>query len=103
MRLIILVALFVTSAVIATPLEPTFSSCLSSYSPVAPVASQLNVTAIYANLVAGIDASRLGLTGGGHNVLRVDLIGTTGEEVLGYNGTTNKLGKPKPVTSVRQA
>ena len=65
------------------------------------MATQLNISAIYANLIDGSDASKLGLTGGGHNVLRVDLIGTTGEEVLGYNGTTNKLGKRKPVTFVR--
>lgn len=53
----------------------------------------MNVTNIYANVVPGSEAARLKLVGNGHNVLRVDLIGVTGQEVLGYDNNTNKLGE----------
>lgn len=88
-----IIAFLVATCALATPLQPTFSSCLSSYPPVAPASSQLDITNIYANLVPGTQASQLGLVGGGHDVLRVDLIGTTGAEVLGYDNGTNKLGQ----------
>ncbi len=94
---LILLVIQVTS----TPLQPTFSSCLSSFPPVASGPGLLDVTNIYANLVTGAEASKLGLVGGGHEVLRVDLIGITGEEILGYDNSTNKLGEREQSYSIR--
>lgn len=89
----LLASFFLVATALATPFQPIFTSCLSSYPPVAPGTNQLNITTILANLVPGAEASRLGLIGGGANVLRVDLIGVTGSEVEGYDNTTNKLGE----------
>ncbi|WVF71606.1 hypothetical protein IAT40_006414 [Kwoniella sp. CBS 6097] len=87
-----LVPLFILAgSALATPLQPTFSSCLSSYSPVAQTQNQLDVTNVYASIVSGKDATAQGLAGNGHKVLRVDLVGTVGAEVVGYDNTTNKL------------
>ena len=86
---------FLATAILATPFQPTFSSCLSSY-PAIPGASQINVTNVYANLVSADEASKLGLSGDGHNVLRMNLIGVTGQEIVGYDNSTNKLGKRDP-------
>ncbi|WVQ99284.1 hypothetical protein IAU59_006416 [Kwoniella sp. CBS 9459] len=76
---------------LATPLQPTFSSCLSSFSPVAQAQNQLDVTNVYASIVSAKEAAEQGLAGSGHKVLRVDLVGTVGAEVIGYDNTTNKL------------
>lgn len=76
----------------ATPLQPTFSSCLSSYSPVASTSSRLDVQSVFANLVSGDESYRLGLQGGDVPTLRIDLVGVTGERIEGYDNETNKLG-----------
>lgn len=52
----------------------------------------LNVTDIYASIVRGDEAAVLELTGDGNTVLRANLIGKVGEEVVGYDNGTNKLG-----------
>ncbi|KAK8864265.1 hypothetical protein IAR55_001511 [Kwoniella newhampshirensis] len=83
--------LLLATCILATPLEPTFSSCLSSFSPVAAGASLLNITNVYAAIVSGEEARQQGLTGDAHAVLRVDLVGVTGAELVGYDNTTNKL------------
>ena len=96
--LLVLFALIVSAG--ASPLQPAFSSCLSSYPPVAAGSSRLNVTSIYANLASSSDASRLGLVSNGDRVLRIDVIGVTGEEVEGYNNDTNKLGEERRFAEV---
>ncbi|OCF36726.1 membrane protein [Kwoniella heveanensis CBS 569] len=83
--------LIVAGSALATPLQPTFSSCLSSFSPVAQSQNQLNVSNVYASIVSAKEATEQGLVGNGHKVLRVDLVGTVGAEVIGYDNTTNKL------------
>jgi hypothetical protein len=84
--------------ILASPLQPTFSLCESFYNP-APGISRFNVSNVYATLVSGERATQLGLPGNGVDVLRVDLIGNVGAELLGYDETTNKLGK-SPVASI---
>lgn len=80
------------SSVGATPLSASFSSCLGSYNAASDDA-RMTVTDVFANLVSGVEASRQGLIGEGHDVLRVDLVGSVGSTVIGYDNTTNKLGK----------
>ncbi|WVQ82236.1 hypothetical protein IAT38_004364 [Cryptococcus sp. DSM 104549] len=76
---------------LASPLQPKFTSCLSSFSPVAAGSNLLNVTDVYAEIIPGAKAAQLGLLGDGHDVLRLDLIGVTGAELAGYDNDTNKL------------
>lgn len=76
----------------AAPLQPTFSSCESNYNAAAGI-EQLNVTGVYANLVPGYRAAELGLAGEGSDVLRVDLVGVVGSQVIGFDESTNKLGE----------
>ncbi|WRT66219.1 uncharacterized protein IL334_003172 [Kwoniella shivajii] len=85
------ILLLTASYALGTPLKPTFTSCLSSYSPIAAGQDRLNVTDIYAEILPGDEAKRLGLTGDGHRVLRIDLVGVVGSEVTGYDNVTNKL------------
>ena len=51
------------------------------------------VSDVFANLVSGQEAQREGLIGDGHDVLRVDLVGTVGSDIAGYDNGTNKLGE----------
>nr|XP_019046138.1 membrane protein [Kwoniella bestiolae CBS 10118]OCF25068.1 membrane protein [Kwoniella bestiolae CBS 10118] len=83
--------LIIASYALATPLQAKFSSCLSSYSPVAASQNRMNVTEVFAQIVPADQARELGLTGDGHRVLRVDLVGVVGAEVSGYDNDTNKL------------
>ncbi|WWC89514.1 uncharacterized protein L201_004438 [Kwoniella dendrophila CBS 6074] len=83
--------LIIATATLATPLQPSFSSCLSSYSPVAAGQNRMNITNVYAEIVSAVEAKQLGLAGDGHKVLRMDLIGVVGSEVSGYDNDTNKL------------
>lgn len=80
-------------AALATPLRPTFSSCLSSYSPQAPEAARLSVSDVYATIVSEDEASEEGLQGNGVQVLRINLLGETSSELVGYDNDTNKLGE----------
>jgi hypothetical protein len=86
-------AIFSTSTIQATPLRPTFTSCLNSYQPVAPEAEQLRINDVLAAIVTGEEATEEGLQGGGVQVLRIDLIGESTTVLEGYNNDTNKLGK----------
>lgn len=81
---------------LATPLHPTFSSCLNSYLPQAPEAARLRVNDVYANIVPEQEASEEGLQGNGVQVLRINLIGETDSELVGYDNATNKLGQSSP-------
>ena len=76
----------------ATPLRPTFTSCLNSYQPVAPEAEQLRINDVLATVVTGQEASEEGLQGDGVQVLRIDLVGESASVLEGYNNDTNKLG-----------
>ncbi|KIR33629.1 membrane protein [Cryptococcus deuterogattii MMRL2647] len=92
--MLLLLLLFLSIAglcVQATLLQSTFSSCLFAYSPIAASENLLNVTQVFATLVPGNEAAELGLTGDGHDVLRLDLVGITGAELSGYDNSTNKL------------
>ncbi|KAL7421737.1 hypothetical protein Q5752_003508 [Cryptotrichosporon argae] len=89
LRLALLATLGLAAAV---PLQPTFTSCINDYAPVAAAAAQLNVSAIYAELVSGTESRALALNGAGYDVLRVDFVGTLQEELAGYDNTTGKLG-----------
>lgn len=92
MPLLLLLFLLIAGLYVqATPLQPTFSSCLFAHSPVAASENLLNVTQVFATLVPGNEATELGLTGDGHDVLRLDLVGVTGAELAGYDNSTNKL------------
>jgi len=84
--------LYLIPLVCSTPLSPAYSSCMSSYTPRASGQALLNVSNVFANLVPATQATLLGLDGGGHSVLRVDIIGETGTELSGYDNNTNKLG-----------
>jgi hypothetical protein len=75
----------------ATPYAAAYSSCISNFNAAAP-GDRMNLSAVYANLVDGGQAKQLGLIGDGTDVLRVDLIGTAGSEIVGYANDTNKLG-----------
>lgn len=86
------ILLLVAALASAAPLQPTFSSCESYYSPAAGI-NRLNVSSVYANLVSGSRAAQLGLAGEGSDVLRLDLIGEVGSQVLGFDESTNKLGQ----------
>lgn len=77
----------------AAVIQPTFTSCLDSYSPVAPAEAQLAVSAVYAELVGGDWSTARNLNGAGEDVLRFDLLGTSTQELSGYNSTTGKLGQ----------
>jgi hypothetical protein len=91
--LAILVLSLCSSTARAALLQPSYRSCLSSYSPIASGIGLLNVTGVYAELVSAQEAAKIGLQQGTQGVLRVDLIGVTGEEVVGYDNITNKLGR----------
>lgn len=80
------------AAASATPLQATFTNCESYYNAAAGI-NRLNVSAVYANLVPGSRAAQLNLAGDGSDVLRVDLVGSLGAEMLGFDETTNKLGR----------
>lgn len=79
------------SQVKGTPLSATYSSCLSGWNA-APINEQMVFDGVYALIVPGSEAARQGLIGDGHDVLRVDLMGTVGTQIDGYNNATNKLG-----------
>ncbi|OCF74818.1 membrane protein [Kwoniella mangroviensis CBS 8886] len=91
MFIYIFTILIIATTTLATPLQAKFSSCLSSYSPIAAGQNQMNVSDVYAQIVPADEARELGLTGDGHKVLRVDLTGVVGAEVSGYDNDTNKL------------
>jgi hypothetical protein len=78
---------------LATPLRPTFTSCLSSNPPVAAEADQLRINDVLASIVSGQEASTEGLQGNGVQVLRIDLIGESMSVLEGYDNVTNKLGE----------
>lgn len=78
---------------LATPLRPTFSSCLNSYAPQAPESARLAISDVLAKIVSSDEASEEGLQGNGAQVLRINLLGETQSELLGYDNATNKLGK----------
>ena len=78
---------------LATPLRPTFSSCLDSYSPQAPESARLVVSDVLANIVPADEAREEGLQGDGVQVLRINLMGDAGSELVGYDNATNKLGE----------
>lgn len=84
--------LLLASSVSATPLHPTFSSCLNSYAPQAPESARLNINDVYATIVSKQEAAEEGLQGDGVQVLRINLIGETDSELTGYDNDTNKLG-----------
>lgn len=91
-HLLPLLALGAASSASAALLQPTFSTCENYYNA-APGVNRLNVTNVYAEYVHGARARQLSLPGEGSDVLRVDLIGTVGSEVIGYDNGTNKLGE----------
>ncbi|TYJ52920.1 hypothetical protein B9479_006467 [Cryptococcus floricola] len=89
--LILAILLGTTLSAWATPLQPTFSSCLLETSPIAAAENLLDVNDVYASLVPGRQAKELELVGNGRDVLRLDLVGVTGAVLNGYDNTTNKL------------
>jgi hypothetical protein len=95
-----LLACMASVGVNATPLQASFSSCLGSYNA-ANDAQRMVVDSVLANFVDGRQATEQGLIGGGHDVLRVDLVGTVGSEVQGYDNTTNKLGTSRMTIRAR--
>lgn len=78
---------------LATPLRPTFTSCLDSYAPQAPESARLVVNDVLASIVSAEEANEEGLQGDGVQVLRINLIGETATDLLGYDNATNKLGE----------
>ena len=77
----------------STPLRPTLSSCLDQFSPIASESARVLVNDAFANLVSANDAKEQGLVEDGQSVLRVDLVGSAGQDIVGYDNVTNKLGK----------
>jgi hypothetical protein len=65
----------------------------------------LVISDVLANIVPAEEASEEGLQGNGVSVLRINLIGETGSELVGYNNDTNKLGEclEARVTELRAA
>jgi hypothetical protein len=75
----------------ATVLVPRFTSCLDTYSNLADVDDQLNITSVFASLVPGAYARKQNLNGGGNDVLRLNLFGTVNHQLDEYNMTSSKL------------
>jgi hypothetical protein len=100
--LVAILVLSFCSTARAALLQPSYRSCLSSYSPIASGNGLLNITGVYAELVSAQEAAKIGLQQGTQGVLRVDLIGVTGEELVGYDNTTNKLGKCVAIVVVEE-
>ncbi|RSH82219.1 hypothetical protein EHS25_005929 [Saitozyma podzolica] len=98
--LVAILVLSFCSTARAALLQPSYRSCLSSYSPIASGNGLLNITGVYAELVSAQEAAKIGLQQGTQGVLRVDLIGVTGEELVGYDNTTNKLATLFSTTTV---
>lgn len=89
---LLLCAVISAAVTSAAPLQATFSSCESNYNAAAGI-NRLNVSSVYADLVPGYRAAQLGLAGEGSDVLRVDVFGTVGSTVVGFDESTNKLGE----------
>jgi hypothetical protein len=89
----LLLGLLSLTIVSATPLRPTFTSCLDSFPPVAPSADQLVINDVLASIVSNQEATSEGLSGGGVQVLRLDLFGESSSGLQGYDNDTNKLGE----------
>lgn len=89
----LLVTLFcLLPCTLATPLRPTFSSCLGSFSPQAPESDRLDINDVFATIVSAQEADEEGLQGDGVQVLRLNLFGETQSTLEGYDNSTNKLG-----------
>ncbi|TXT15573.1 hypothetical protein VHUM_00076 [Vanrija humicola] len=84
-------ALALTKTAAATVLVSAFSDCSSQYEPVAPPSARLAVSDVLVQLVKGDESLRLGLNGGGVDVLRLDVIGTSPSIISGYSRATEKL------------
>ncbi|ORX36808.1 hypothetical protein BD324DRAFT_627222 [Kockovaella imperatae] len=86
------ILLISASSILANPLSVQFSSCLDEFPSDLSQDALMNITNVYANLVPKDVAKFLGLIGGGQQeVLRIDMIGSTGTVIEGYNNETGKL------------
>ncbi|WOO76610.1 uncharacterized protein LOC62_01G000237 [Vanrija pseudolonga] len=84
-------ALVLARTAAATVLVSAFSDCSSLTTPIAPPSQRLAVSDVFVQLVKGDESLRLGLNGGGVDVLRLDVIGTSPSVISGYNNNTQKL------------
>lgn len=75
----------------ATIIRPKWKSCAKDYGPVDP-ATQFNITDVLATIVGGGETAGLRLPGDQDDVLRLDVLGISPKENLGYNNTNLKLG-----------
>lgn len=76
----------------ATAFTARFSSCVDSYTPVAPVDKQMVVNEVYATIVNG-EQSKDGVKSASHDVLHLDLLGTINSTLVGIDSSTQKLGE----------
>lgn len=82
-------ALLAISYVWAEPLQASFSRCSSK----ATTSSSLVVSSVFADLLSRERADELGLIAGGDKVLRLDVYGDVGQDLVGFNNETEKLGE----------
>jgi hypothetical protein len=82
-------ALLAISYVWAEPLQASFSRCSSK----ATASSSLVVSSVFADLLSRERADELGLIAGGDKVLRLDVYGDVGQDLVGFNNETEKLGE----------
>jgi hypothetical protein len=91
--LVILVLLLAVAEALATPLRPSFTSCLPSYPPIAAAQTQLLVTDAFADLLPASEAAAEDISSSGRDALRLNLFGLVNSTIQGYDPVTNKLGE----------
>lgn len=69
-----------------------WTNCLKDYSPIAAENEQLKAEHIYAELVPSKDTASRNLSDD-HDTLRLDVIGTLGSKMSGYNESNNRVGE----------
>lgn len=79
----------------ATIYVAEWTSCLKHYSPVAPENEQLKAEHVYAEIVPSQDTAARNLVDD-HDTLRLDVIGTLGSKMNGYNESNNRVGELSP-------
>lgn len=83
----------------ATIYVAEWTSCLKNYSPVAPENEQLKAEEIYAEIVPSKDTASRNLADD-HDTLRLDVVGTLGSKLSGYNESNNRVGESHPWNGV---
>lgn len=102
MRLALLFFLSCLNTAAASIYSPSISRCGVSSSDTDP-SSLINISQAWAQIFPPARAKELSLAGSesGKNVLRINLIGETGSDLVGFSNETGKLGASEAASSVR--